>query len=109
MWIMLALCLPQGVSRARRSRNALSVAINRRLLQHYAPYHFELQCAAVSALRHRAQCRLYVRNHLAGFLCALLFSADARKRRIGVQLAHAYALRGLGRARRETQSAYTLN
>ena len=106
---MLALCLPQGVSRARRSRNALSVAINRRLWQHYAPYHFELQCAAVSALRHRAQCRLYVRNHLAGFLCALLFSADARKRRIGVQLAHAYALRGLGRARRETQPAYTLN
>jgi hypothetical protein len=85
------------------------VAINRSLLQFYAPYHFELQCAALTAVRHRAQCRLYVKNHLAGFLCALLFSADARKRSIGVQLAHAHALQGLGQAQNNMRSAFTLN
>lgn len=83
--------------RSCRSKNALSVAINRCLLQVYAPYHFEVQCAMLASLQHRAACTLYVRTHLPGFLCALLYSADTRKRDIGTRLANDCALRGLYR------------
>jgi hypothetical protein len=75
--------------------NPFSRALDRALRHEFAPYILEVRGAMMPSLRASLGCEEYLRHHLPGVLCGLLYCVEPGKRSLGEHLAYSCIRCGL--------------